>query len=82
MFGEQILARRFSSSAGQSKATIGSAGKSIERGPPLLWSASFGPVMEPSNSCGRIGGYSHAVDNQTAAFVLLLGAHVGVFVVT
>jgi hypothetical protein len=27
----------------------------------------FGPVMERSNSCARIGGHSHAVDDQTAA---------------
>ena len=42
----------------------------------------FGPVMERSNSCARIGGHSHAVDDQTAAFVLFLGAHASVFVVT
>ena len=42
----------------------------------------FGPVMERSNSCVRIGGHSHAVDDQTAASGLFLGAHAGVFVVT
>jgi len=34
----------------------------------------FGPVMERSNSCARIGGHFHAVHDQTAAFVLFLGA--------
>ena len=28
---------------------------------PLL----FGPLMERSNSCARVGGHSHAVDDQT-----------------
>ena len=42
----------------------------------------FGPVMERSNSCARIGGHSHAVRDQTAGFLLFLGAHAGVFVVT
>jgi hypothetical protein len=42
----------------------------------------FGPVMERSNSCARIAGHSHAVDDQTAAFVLFVGAHACVFVVT
>jgi hypothetical protein len=41
----------------------------------------FGPLMERSNSCARVGGHSHAVDNQTAAFVLFVGARAGVFVV-
>ena len=27
----------------------------------------FGPVIERSNSCARVGGHSHAVDDQTAA---------------
>jgi hypothetical protein len=42
----------------------------------------FGLVMKRSNSCARIGGHSHAVRDQTAAFVLLVGAHARVFVVT
>jgi hypothetical protein len=41
----------------------------------------FGPVMERSNSCARIGGHFHAIDDQTAASGLFLGAHAGVFVV-
>jgi hypothetical protein len=40
----------------------------------------FGPVMEQSNSCARIGGHPHAVGDQTAAFLLFLGAQAGVFV--
>jgi len=42
----------------------------------------FGPVVERSNSCARIGGHSHAVDGRTAAFVLFVGDHAGVFVAT
>jgi len=42
----------------------------------------FGLVMERSNSCARFGGHSDAVDNQTAAFLLFVGAHNGAFVVT
>jgi hypothetical protein len=34
----------------------------------------FGVVMERSNSCARIGGHSDAVDDQTAALVLFVGA--------
>ena len=41
----------------------------------------FGPLMERSNSCARVGGHSHAVDDQTAAFLLFVGARAGVFVV-
>jgi hypothetical protein len=42
----------------------------------------FGPLMERSNSCAGIGGYSDQVDDQAAALVLFVGAHAGVFVVT
>jgi hypothetical protein len=35
----------------------------------------FGPVTERSNSRPRIGGHSHALDDQTAAFLLVVGAH-------
>ena len=42
----------------------------------------FGLVMERSNSCARMGGHSEADDKHTAAFVLFVGAHAGVFVLT
>ena len=35
----------------------------------------FGPAMERSNSCARIGGHSHPVHDQTAALLLFVGAH-------
>jgi hypothetical protein len=59
--------------------SYGKAGSADHRfcGPRL-----FGPLMERSNSCARMGGYSHAVDDQTAAFVLFLGTHAGAFLVT
>ena len=37
-------------------------------------SGLFGPVVERSNSGARMGGHSHAVDDQTAAVLLLVGA--------
>ena len=36
--------------------------------------------MERSNPCARIGGRSHAVDDQTAAFLLFVSAPAGVSV--
>ena len=60
------------------RKTFKTAGSADHRfcGPRL-----FGSVMERSNSCARIGGHSHPVDDQTAASVLFAGAHAGVFVV-
>jgi hypothetical protein len=40
-----------------------------------------GPETKRSNSCARIRGHSHAVDDQTAAFLLFVGAHARVSVV-
>jgi hypothetical protein len=54
----------------------GSADPDLIGGPRL-----FGVVMGRSNSRPRNAGHSHAVDDQTAASLLFLGAHAGVFVV-
>ena len=59
------------------RAEAGSADRPDLIGGPRL----FGVVVGRSNSRTRIGGHSHAVEDQTAASLLFLGAHAGIFVV-